>query len=546
MSRYRAPDADGTPFVQHRERALNLPQECARENTFVPAPRAHKKQPIDQRTHGRTESFSKRKHGSKLAFCRLIDRLSLQPAGAPCVNYHISFLDAGVRYAYPTSACLDQEGGGCSSGPTSLVGHTLSAMGPLLGPGLCQTFCTAHQIRDRACAGELFSQRPRKAPQGRERPWRSWRDPFRGEADPSMSRGSYLLTWIPFNTSAPPDIPRGSASGATEFRGRLYFQRPVRKLLAAGNVLAFRRLVRERSRQLAPLVAQPEYPGRVPCVPVWKRRAGSVAAFIHVAKSGGTAFRDALLRGPGAAGGAGLRVQPNFPSDVEVLNATSFAVGRLRWAYSKQNALEMGSIGMVPKGELAWELQVPRMLAEATAQLQNRSRQEDNAPLPCLCTLHFDFSIVQPLFQSLPANRVLGFAIFRNPLQRYLSHFHFARRLDWTARLRIRRLNPVQYLYDPAALLDTLMVWQDGMAGTAWLSGLSVHVGAGSTRQESDNARMRAMFRNRTATLVQAVQNYHKLTFVGLLEDLEGSLRLSEVKFQIALGSVMVLQLGIT
>ena len=116
MSRYRAPDADGTPFVQHRERALNLPQECARENTFVPAPRAHKKQPIDQRTHGRTESFSKRKHGSKLAFCRLIDRLSLQPAGAPCVNYHISFLDAGVRYAYPTSACLDQEGGGARRG----------------------------------------------------------------------------------------------------------------------------------------------------------------------------------------------------------------------------------------------------------------------------------------------------------------------------------------------------------------------------------------------------------------------------------------------
>ncbi|CAE7201691.1 unnamed protein product [Symbiodinium sp. CCMP2592] len=208
------------------------------------------------------------------------------------------------------------------------------------------------------------------------------------------------------------------------------------------------------------------------------------------------------------------------------IQATSFAVGRLRWAYSKQNALEMGSIGMVPKGELAWELQVPRMLAEATSQLQNRSRQEDNAPLPCLCTLHFDFSIVQPLYQSLPASRVLGFAILRNPLQRYLSHFHFARRLDWTARLRIRRLNPVQYLYDPAALLDTLMVWQDGMAGTAWLSGLSVHVGAGSTRQEADNARMRAMFRNRTATLVQAVQNYHKLTFVGLLEDLEGSLRL--------------------
>ncbi|CAE7727068.1 unnamed protein product, partial [Symbiodinium pilosum] len=246
---------------------------------------------------------------------------------------------------------------------------------------------------------------------------------------------------------------------------------------------------------------------------------------IHVAKSGGTAFREALLRGP-KTGENALRFQPNFPSGATTFNATTFATGRLHWAYTKQNALEMGSVGMVPQGESAWELQVPRLLAEAAERSRCRSqRKQDSTMLPCLCTLHFDFSVVQPLLQSLPG-RVLGFAILRNPLQRYLSHFYFARKLDWTARLRIRSLGPVQYLYHPAALLDTLMVWQDGMAGTAWLSGLSVHVGAGSTRKESDEARMSALFRNRTATLQRAVRNYHKLTFVGLLEDLDGSLRL--------------------
>ncbi|CAE7376904.1 unnamed protein product [Symbiodinium natans] len=344
-----------------------------------------------------------------------------------------------------------------------------------------------------------------------------------------LAQGSYLLTWSSLNTSAPLDIDivHAKARGATESRGRLYFHRPARTRRAAGSFLAFRRLVREQSRRLPQLVVQPEYAGDLPCVPVWRRQPGSVAAFIHVAKSGGTAFRDALLRGPDA-GGAAVRLQPQFPSESAVLNATSFAVGRLLWTYSKQNALETGSVGMVPKGELSWELQVPRLLAEAAHRLRRGARQkkEEAATVPCLCTLHFDFSIVQPLLQALPAGHVLGFAILRSPLQRYLSHFHFARQLDWTARLRIRQLSPVQYLYHPAALLDTLMVWQDGMAGTAWLSGLSVHVGAGSTRQESDNARMWAMFRNRTETLQSAVKNYHKLTFVGLLEDLDGSLRL--------------------
>ena len=36
----------------------------------------------------------------------------------------------------------------------------------------------------------------------------------------SSPTGSYLLTWIPFNTSAPLDVARESASGATEFRGQ--------------------------------------------------------------------------------------------------------------------------------------------------------------------------------------------------------------------------------------------------------------------------------------------------------------------------------------
>ncbi|CAJ1400507.1 unnamed protein product [Effrenium voratum] len=341
----------------------------------------------------------------------------------------------------------------------------------------------------------------------------------------ATAQSGHLLSWH-VNSTRFIDVAVARAEDTRRGKGRLHFRQQVRTRRAASSVLAFRRLVRSQAASLPHLEVQVPDRG---CVPRWHRfRAKpalpTAAYLLHVAKSGGTALRELLLQGPGQdAGVHAVRFQAKVPSESfrAAENATEFAAGRLRWAYEKRNALESG-MGMVPGGENAWELQVPRLLRLL------HERQRDQESVPCLCTLHFDFSLVHPLVQTMPS-RVLGVAMFRDPVGRFLSHFYFARRLDWTHALHLRRLRPVQYLHHPTALLDTLMVWQDGMAGTAWLAGHSVHVGAGSTRREADDARLWALFRNRTAALQRAVQNFHRLTFAGLLEDLEGSMRLLKV-----------------
>ena len=334
---------------------------------------------------------------------------------------------------------------------------------------------------------------------------------------------SWQLVWKDVEETVPKTditVARALESELGSASGRLFFKQHVHIHPASSNVLAFRRLLRRSSRNLPALRPSLHYDTR--CVPRWQRAFG-VAFLLHVSKSGGTALREVLLRGPGPASQRAVRFAANFPEAWQdrQMNVTNFSVGRLHWSYEKRHALEHGTVGMVPGGHLAWELQMPRLM-ELAARTSNESEVPGVSSMPCLCTLHFDSSLTSPLH----LREVLGLAMFRNPLQRFLSHFYYARHLDWTSRLHLRRLRPAQYLHHPMALLDTLMVWQDGMAGTAWLAGYSIHVGAGSTSQEADDQRLWAMYKNRTKTLRRAVQAYHKLMFVGLLEDLDGSMRL--------------------
>lgn len=341
---------------------------------------------------------------------------------------------------------------------------------------------------------------------------------------------SWQLVWKDVEPTGVPDITVARATLQSELSGsgRLFFKQQLHVRRASSNVLAFRRLLRRSSRNLPPLSPSLHYDTR--CVPRWQRASG-VAFLLHVSKSGGTALREVLLRGPGLASKQAVRFAPHFPEawQDQQMNLSNFSVGRLHWSYEKRHALEHGSVGMVPGGHLAWELQMPRLMELAAGNLPaNESEARKGASgmpsMPCLCTLHFDSSLTSPL--HFLRDQVLGLAMFRSPVQRFLSHFYYARHLDWTSRLHLRRLRPAQYLHHPMALLDTLMVWQDGMAGTAWLAGYSIHVGAGSTSREADDQRLWAMYKNRTKTLSRAVQAYHKLMFVGLLEDLEGSMRL--------------------
>eukprot|EP00913_Durusdinium_trenchii_P034473 g32252.t2 len=159
---------------------------------------------------------------------------------------------------------------------------------------------------------------------------------------------------------------RADAAAAAR-AGRLFFERQPRVRQAASSVFAFRRLLRESHHNLPPLQPEVHYDGS--CVPRWPTNSSGLAFLLHISKSGGTALREVLQRGPGIAGCRAVRFRPSFPEEWQdkPVNVTNFSVGRLHWTYEKRHALEHGSVGMVPGGHLAWELQMPRLMELATA-----------------------------------------------------------------------------------------------------------------------------------------------------------------------------------
>jgi len=283
-------------------------------------------------------------------------------------------------------------------------------------------------------------------------------------------------------------------------RSRRKFRQTLQVLEHALPAFSSERPVHGVALQNCGLRRRPKSPGAV--------------AFMHIGKSGGTALRSALLgRLPMAPGEH--RLAAERPPGVGIGgHRAEFSVGRLRWRYTKRHKHEYGD------GD-AWELHIPELLESlARAAIEPDAR----AALPCLCTAHFDFSLIEPLYTALPEGAVAGLALVRDPVDRLLSHFYHAQRLEWTAGLRIRELSPLEFLGDPEALLDALMVWQDGVAGVSWWAGDTVHFGMGATGDSSDSLRLRSSIQNRTETLRRAVRNYERFVFVGLLEQLDASL----------------------
>ena len=52
--------------------------------------------------------------------------------------------------------------------------------------------------------------------------------------------------------------------------------------------------------------------------------------------------------------------------------------------------------------------------------------------------------------------------LFRDPIKRVVSHFHFAKTLEWTNGLKIRQQNLTQYLNDSDSMMATHDIWVDG------------------------------------------------------------------------------------
>lgn len=311
---------------------------------------------------------------------------------------------------------------------------------------------------------------------------------------------------------------------------RVRLQQGVRIHNASHAMTKFRQTVRGLHRFLPHLGTPPlSYKSRLGCTLRWRPPSLALAAFMHIGKAGGTAFRRALLgRLPAEPGECRLVASRGTPEIGS--HRSEFNIGRLSWSYTKGHKHEYGDGS-------AWEHHIPELLASRARSAAKgagpRLGQSEagpaacrHEPLPCLCTAHFDFSLLQPLYRALPDGTVAGLALMRDPVDRFLSHFYHARKLEWTAGLRIREVSPLEFLQEPDALLDALMVWQDGVAGVSWWAGDTVHFGMGATGDLADGLRLRASIQNRTETLRRAVRNYHRFIFVGLLEEMEASLAL--------------------
>ena len=131
---------------------------------------------------------------------------------------------------------------------------------------------------------------------------------------------------------------------------------------------------------------------------------------------------------------------------------------------------------------------------------------------------HFDWSFLR---QFYPAHRVL--IVFRHPVSRAISQFHFSRKLPWTKGMAIRRYSLAEYLTDYREMLLTRGVWQDGEAGASWVAGTHIAGWVGKDARVSIDAR-EAFEQNTTAMCAIIERRLRSAFWIGFTETLSADM----------------------
>ena len=94
--------------------------------------------------------------------------------------------------------------------------------------------------------------------------------------------------------------------------------------------------------------------------------------------------------------------------------------------------------------------------------LTDLGRRNKNCPwiFPIICNKHFDWTLIQKGEDM--GYKMAPIILFRDPIKRVVSHFHFAKTLEWTNGLKIRQQNLTQYLSDRDSMMATHDIWVDG------------------------------------------------------------------------------------
>ena len=82
---------------------------------------------------------------------------------------------------------------------------------------------------------------------------------------------------------------------------------------------------------------------------------------------------------------------------------------------------------------------------------------------PFICGRHFDWTLITEAENK--GHRIAPIVLLRDPIQRIVSHFYFAKTLAWTQGLRIKHQNLTEYLNDMESMMNTYSIWYDGEVG---------------------------------------------------------------------------------
>lgn len=143
--------------------------------------------------------------------------------------------------------------------------------------------------------------------------------------------------------------------------------------------------------------------------------------------------------------------------------------------------------------------------------------------------LHYDTGLVEMAEEvarerGLPRPECL--VLLRDPVDRCISHFNFAKTLEWTEGKTIRSQTLDEYLDDPVSMLETNMIVLDGWSGVRWVTSTSVSYSVRPRRsREEIIAIEERLQRDPTAVMRFAAERLRQAFWVGTHKDLEGSIR---------------------
>ena len=140
-------------------------------------------------------------------------------------------------------------------------------------------------------------------------------------------------------------------------------------------------------------------------------------------------------------------------------------------------------------------LPAARCTMTCVQHLTDLGRRNRNCPwiFPIICNKHFDWTLIEK-GEGMGYN-MAPIILFRDPIKRVVSHFHFAKKLEWTKGLKIKQRNLSQYLNDSDSMMETHDIWVDGQ--------VSLHLPVTQKKKPhlSRNAQHKNVVNSRTPTL---------------------------------------------